>query len=435
MSTAFNLKYLIRIAFSLLFISSTFGQSCPTCNHTTTYGAQGGLTAATATQITNNWSPSAPTQTGIPRFPNNDRTLKRYFSWQVGGANTIRIAGLVLEETVELTIGRSNNNETPILEITGGCIVVKKNAVLSFTYFTELENLNICVEDGGSIKFDSDAQGGSDGQRDDFVFDNVVINLQGPDATLDFGNADIKLIGNDGLAINGHTGSAVCTGDPLRPPTSSGNSGNISWTDRTNICEILNFRILPVEFLYIKATHNPTARGNELTWATAKEVGNSHFIVERSINTIENWEDIAEVEGMGYTDEVSTYNYIDDNLPLVGGNIYYRLRQVDFSDKMYFSRVLNTRVSAAVSSSVWKIYPNPTTGHIKMELAQLTGYTDQKLDIKISGIQGGQIHLAGLESLNVNDQLTKFFSNTQKGIYVVQVSWGNQVEHFKIIKE
>ena len=95
-----------------------------------------------------------------------------------------------------------------------------------------------------------------------------------------------------------------------------------------NMCSVA----LPVELLSFEGKN--TEGGNLLTWATANEVNNKGFDVERSTGN-GDWETLGFVKG---NNKGSTYLFLDDKptarfqtspsvrLPSVS---YYRLRQID----------------------------------------------------------------------------------------------------------
>jgi hypothetical protein len=60
------------------------------------------------------------------------------------------------------------------------------------------------------------------------------------------------------------------------------------------------------------ASANHTA---DLTWKTASELNNSHFVVERSYNG-SDFEAAAIVQGNGTTQNVMTYNHNDNTVEL-----------------------------------------------------------------------------------------------------------------------
>src|SRR5690606_1918478 len=91
--------------------------------------------------------------------------------------------------------------------------------------------------------------------------------------------------------------------------------------------------IMPVEFSSFTASIEQSGSKSTLTWTTAKEWQNSHFEIERSIDDISNWETIGEVKGNGFTDSSTAYTFADSKLPVDGGRIFYRLKQVNFDER------------------------------------------------------------------------------------------------------
>jgi len=416
----------------LAFSQIAEAQQCANCSATTSNTQVAGtLASPRAVSNTNSgWNSNFPSNNGIARFFGVG-----FYRWVAGGGTgggTVRIGGLILEEGVTLILDRSNNSTFEAFDIIGGCIIVKNNAVLDFRYFTALESVDICVEAGGKVIFDS--RRGGDGLRDDFTFEDVVINLQGPTATLEFGDADLKILAEDGLAINGWTGENICSNDT---PPIGGVSGNISWSNGTvNICDLLNGRVLPVEWIYLNSDFNDKERLSKIKWATAKEWENSHFEIERSVDGINDFKKVGEVQGMGWKDSVTEYSFLDKNLPLTGGNIFYRLKQVDFNGKYSYSKVVSLKVPGIQSTKgVWRAYPNPTQGEqLKVNLLDKSLYDNEPITFRI-------IHPSFIsktitvETENaLNDYLVQIFPSIPSGVFVLEMAWGQKIEHIKVMK-
>lgn len=119
---------------------------------------------------------------------------------------------------------------------------------------------------------------------------------------------------------------------------------------------IIPFGTQPVELIYFAALADKNQ--NILAWATAKEVENDFFAIEKSVNGI-NFEVIAQVdEHGGYVGNLK-YTFEDHNLIPIA---YYRLRQVDFNGdfKVYETKIV---VRKEIAESSLKLYPNPSNGH------------------------------------------------------------------------
>jgi hypothetical protein len=72
---------------------------------------------------------------------------------------------------------------------------------------------------------------------------------------------------------------------------------------------------------------NPYGKNIQLNWSTSMENNNKGFIIERSKDAI-TYEHIGWINGMGNSNQVSRYKYLDN---FVQPNVlyYYRLRQTD----------------------------------------------------------------------------------------------------------
>ncbi|MDB5192656.1 MAG: hypothetical protein JWQ96_2219, partial [Segetibacter sp.] len=79
-------------------------------------------------------------------------------------------------------------------------------------------------------------------------------------------------------------------------------------------------------------------RGNDVlvTWSTATEINNKHFLIERSADG-RNFTAIATINSQGNYTRTNNYQFVDA-APLKGTS-YYRIRQVDNDDKFTFSKI------------------------------------------------------------------------------------------------
>ena len=83
---------------------------------------------------------------------------------------------------------------------------------------------------------------------------------------------------------------------------------------------------LPIELISFNADcHNNTVL---LSWATASEINNAYFTIQRSMDGI-TFSDLVFINGKGNSNTLSNYSYLDKN-PL-NGLTYYRLKQTDFN--------------------------------------------------------------------------------------------------------
>ena len=188
-----------------------------------------------------------------------------------------------------------------------------------------------------------------------------------------------------------------------------------STTSERDWREILS--TLPVSLIYFEAE----LLGDyvELNWATASEINNDCFIVQRSMDN-KNFEDIDRVAGNGNSNIILNYNSYDINLPQ--GIIYYRLKQVDYDGATDYSNVVAVRNT---SGEEIYIFPNPSNGNINIE-------TKEAIDVVIYSINGQQVASYHFEenSANIID-----ITDQSKGVYfLTYISQSESVTKKLIIK-
>jgi hypothetical protein len=114
--------------------------------------------------------------------------------------------------------------------------------------------------------------------------------------------------------------------------------------------------VLPVELVSFKASG--TLHGIALAWATATEVNNYGFEIERSSFKSDRWQKIGFVEGAGSTNAPRSYAYTDRNVP--AGKYSYRLKQIDRDGKFEYSpEATAAAVSVPNVFALSQNYPNP----------------------------------------------------------------------------
>ncbi|PSL04434.1 T9SS type A sorting domain-containing protein [Cecembia rubra] len=444
--------FLFFLFINILAIAQTLREpvGCGDCENTArTYTENGGTNISSPHAVgtqQNRWGGQSPGVSTTVKFENRPSSnIRSFYRWQAGGNDSIRIAGIIVEPNVTLEIGRQNNNERPAFDIIGGCIIVKSGAVLNFSYYTKMQGLRICVEEGGRINFDSEAAGGSDGQRDNFIFNDIEINLAGPGAEITFGNAEIVQLGF--IVIGGYQGQGCIQNSngtlspPARPPANIDvDLSRMTQAELVLFCNFLSnagFSIQPVEYLYFKSNFLPQHRAVQLIWATAKEWENSHFEIQRSVNGVRNWEKIGEMKGAGWSEMPVEYLFKDEMLPLTGGNVFYRLKQVDFNGDFAYSEVVSARIpTLQFTNGVWRVFPNPSNGDaLRIELLDRKLYNGEALTANLITPAAGRRSLLGIDSDTIAEEVLELLNANGKGVYILEIAWSNNIEHIKILKQ
>lgn len=166
---------------------------------------------------------------------------------------------------------------------------------------------------------------------------------------------------------------------------------------------------LPVELMRFDA-QRLNADKVQLNWSTATEINNKGFYVERMLDTEDEFEAVAYLEGQGNTVLVTNYQVIDDNS--YTGIAYYRLRQVDFDGTVTYSEIKAVEGVAITSKNHYidvSIYPNPI-------------YKD--LNVRFNKLPKG-VKTAQVEIRNLNGQLMQSFSAAVQSYKVLDIEVSN----------
>ncbi len=142
-------------------------------------------------------------------------------------------------------------------------------------------------------------------------------------------------------------------------------------------------KVLPIQLASFNA--EPVNNNVEITWATSTETNNNYFTIERTTDGI-NYEQIAQVDGAGNSDQLRNYSTMD-NSPVEGVS-YYRLTQTDYDGHSKTFPMVAVTFSANSTTNgieLQSAYPNPfksnftmnvnctEAGAVTMEIVNLSG--------------------------------------------------------------
>jgi len=122
-----------------------------------------------------------------------------------------------------------------------------------------------------------------------------------------------------------------------------------------------------------------------LSWATASELNNQGFEVQRSTNE-NNWQKIGFVQGQGTTTETNYYSYTDKKLAT--GHYNYRLKQIDLDGTYEYSNVVEADVTVPLEYSLQQNFPNPFNPSTKINFSLAA---DSKVVLKIFDVLGQEV--------------------------------------------
>lgn len=192
-------------------------------------------------------------------------------------------------------------------------------------------------------------------------------------------------------------------------PKSNSKSNELDWRASS---------LFPVEWLDFRVELKGQIA--ELNWATALELNNEYFEIQRS-NGQYQFEPLGKVLGVGTSDEISTYTYEDRGVALLSDkHLYYRLKQVDIDGQSSFSSTVEL-LNDAVSDLSMKVFPNPSTGPVTINV----NFEQQTQGAHISLFtMGGQ----KVREEQISARQSSLMWNLQdmaKGIYIVKMTSGN----------
>ena len=163
-------------------------------------------------------------------------------------------------------------------------------------------------------------------------------------------------------------GTTALTGTPANGTITSGPITSFSSfaLGSTNTAVAIN--PLPVQLARFTATRTP--RGVQVAWATASELRNAYFEVERSLDG-QVFGLVARVAAQGIATQAHAYNHHDGSAP--AARLYYRLRQVDTDGTVTYSPGAAVAAGPETSAEV-ALSPNPARESISFFAVGATAY-------------------------------------------------------------
>ncbi len=227
-----------------------------------------------------------------------------------------------------ITIGHNG------MRLLGGNGEVPPGIVIRFQRVWKVVNTNFTDDFSMQIKWEEAAP-----------FDIKDIRLLVDDDG-DFSDATIFNDGDNGLTI---TSSSILVGgiSNVHIPANSTRYVTIASTSLDTP--------LPVELISFDAQANQDEHVVELSWATASEIDNDFFTIEKSQNN-DRWTVAEIVPGAGNSSQPLNYHVVDrDPHP---GVSYYRLKQTDFDGASSYSDIV--AVTIGDFNKQIALFPNPS---------------------------------------------------------------------------
>ncbi|TGE27645.1 beta strand repeat-containing protein [Hymenobacter metallicola] len=196
--------------------------------------------------------------------------------------------------------------------------------------------------------------------------------------------------------------------------------GNTS--EFSGVIAVTNNAPLPVELT--KFDVRAVGQNAQLTWATASETNNDHFVVERAYGE-QAFTTIATVKGNGTSTVGHSYSFTDAGIGAKArGTIYYRLKQVDTDGTVNQGPVRTVQFGSEVSATALTepaVYPNPVVEDTQLDLTSLPAGSYQVSLVDATGrtlstetYTGGIVHPFAARHLTSGSYLVVIRGNNVK---------------------
>ena len=256
------------------------------------------------------------------------------------------------------------------------------------------------------------------------------LTIQG---AFNLGNLGRVVVGGDVNVTNGRLTNhqdfyvlgttSTSGGGTISGSSSIGNESDLNTNDPPLADFVRSLGVLPVELIFFDA--HELDDYIVLQWATASELNNDYFEIQRSGDG-KNFKTIGVVEGNGTAYHTIHYNF-KDRSPLKGVN-YYRLKQYDFDGAFAYSPVVRAFFEAEDTGV--KVYPNPAAEKIQITLDHR--FINTKTQLWLYNSHGGLVSRKDF----VPDQITSTFGLQDveiSGVYFLQVKNGTFEEFVQVL--
>lgn len=189
---------------------------------------------------------------------------------------------------------------------------------------------------------------------------NYVTSYDGTTAKI---YVDGVLIGSTAVGINTNGNNFYVGGSSYGGSSFTGAVDDLLIYNRvftaTEISDLYTSTLTTLPVTLISYTAKAQNNSSLLTWKTASETNNSHFLVEKSTDG-KNFVQIAKVDAKSANG--ADYAFTDNNT--TSGTNYYRLSQVDLDGKTTDLGVKVVKIT--FTDSDVKLYPNPATEFVNL---------------------------------------------------------------------
>jgi hypothetical protein len=201
--------------------------------------------------------------------------------------------------------------------------------------------------------------------------------------------------------------------------TKSGSANFGSATVVENCVSCAAILILPIELLFFNGKQEK--ENIELSWATATELNNDYFSIEKSIDGIK-WNVLGNIPGAGNSTHTIPYTF-EDSTPDEGTQ-YYRLKQTDFEGTFTYSAAIAINFEGSANANSISISPNPNSSN-QLNFRGI-GF-DLSYTLEVKKVTGELLYTQPVNSHSIA------LPDLEKGMYLITVQSAGNAD-FKTFK-
>ncbi len=161
-----------------------------------------------------------------------------------------------------------------------------------------------------------------------------------------------------------------------------------------------------------------------VSWTTYSEINNDHFILEKSCD-LKNFTVLAKIPGKGFSNQLNTYNFIDDTEACEKN--YYKLSQVDFDGTVNTLKIIYVDCGSKISNVEFYLLTNPVAE--KLEISSNTNLNGEIL-LQVLDYSGKQNKNFKITASNQNT-ITLDSNELSTGIYILKILYKNKSHNLK----
>ncbi|NVO32511.1 T9SS type A sorting domain-containing protein [Hymenobacter lapidiphilus] len=186
-------------------------------------------------------------------------------------------------------------------------------------------------------------------------------------------------------------------------------------------------KAVPLPVTLIEFAAQAVGRDALVSWTTAQEVNSASFVVERSSDG-SSFVPVATLPARGTSTQHIDYRITDKNAGAQAGLRYYRLLQVDLDGTVARSDVKTVRFDSQGSTTAVRLFPNPTSAHVTLDLEALpTG----PYRVEVLSAEGRKV---AEWSANGGQQQVLPTQQLAKGVYLLRIGGHNTTQVLKLVK-